>query len=338
MRRLVGIGLATTIAALGAASVPGWAAPGDGVHVSSFRAPAAVTYGERASVSGRIAPAAAVPVTIERLTGGAWKRLATVRSDARGRFAAELPLRRGGSLRATVAGVDGAPLPGPRKNVTVRRKASLTVTAAHRYEAISGRPFAVTGAVVPARRGERVVLEGSRDGRAYAPIARLRLKSGRVSGTVTPPRGGKWRFRLTAGGETPAASAPTAAQRVFDKNPHGVPASAPKYLVQKISEAQLYYYESGRLVRVLPVVFGKPSTPTPVGNYRVYSKTVGPGPAFGPLAMWYHRGYGIHGTNQEYLLERSWRYYSHGCTRNYNVNIYWLWDRVPVGTPVKSLA
>ena len=134
------------------------------------------------------------------------------------------------------------------------------------------------------------MLEGSRDGRAYAPIARLRLKDGRVSGTVTPPRGGTWRFRLTAESDAPVASAPSAARRVFDRNPLGVPASAPKYLVQKISEMQLYYYESGRLVRVLPVVFGKPSTPTPIGNYRVYSKTAGPGPAFGPQAMWYHRG------------------------------------------------
>lgn len=338
MRRAVGIGLTTTIAALGACSALAAASPDAGVRVAAFRAPAAITYGERAAIGGRVAPAAAVPVTIERHTGRAWRAVATVRADARGRFAADLPLRRGGSLRATVAGADGAAVPGPRKNVAVRRKVSLTVAAAHPDEAIAGRPFTVTGAVVPARRGERAVLEGSRDGRAYAPIARLRLAGGRVSATVTPPRGGRWRFRLTVTGDSPAASKPTAAARVFDRNPHGVPASAPKYLVQKISEAQLYYYERGRLVRVLPVVFGKPSTPTPLGSYRIYSKTVGPGPAFGPLAMWYHRGYGIHGTNQEHLLKRSWRYYSLGCTRNYNANIYWLWDRVPVGTPVRNLA
>ena len=99
-----------------------------------------------------------------------------------------------------------------------------------------------------------------------------------------------------------------------------------------------YYYEGGKLRRVFPVVFGKPSTPTPVGRFAVYSKTAGPSAAFGPLVLWYHRGYGIHGTNQEYLLAQSWRYYSHGCTRNYNANIMWLWPRVPVGTPVINLA
>ena len=85
------------------------------------------------------------------------------------------------------------------------------------------------------------------------------------------------------------------------------------------------------------MVFGKPSTPTPVGRFAVYSKTAGPSSAFGPLVLWYHRGYGIHGTNEEYLLSRPPRYYSHGCTRNYNANILWLWPRVPVGTPVLNL-
>ena len=65
---------------------------------------------------------------------------------------------------------------------------------------------------------------------------------------------------------------------------------------------------------MFPVVFGKPSTPTPVGRFAVYSKTAGPNAAFGPLVLWYHRGYGIHGTNQEYLLSRPSRYYRHGCT------------------------
>jgi lipoprotein-anchoring transpeptidase ErfK/SrfK len=74
-----------------------------------------------------------------------------------------------------------------------------------------------------------------------------------------------------------------------------------------------------------------------VGSFAVYSKTAGPSAAFGPLVLWYHRGYGIHGTNQEFLLDQPPRYYSHGCTRNYNANILWLWPRVPVGTPVLNL-
>ncbi|MEQ9337021.1 MAG: L,D-transpeptidase, partial [Miltoncostaeaceae bacterium] len=207
-----------------------------------------------------------------------------------------------------------------------------------RYESIAGRPFTVTGSVVPARDGERVLLEGSRNGRAFQPLARMVVRKGRVSGAVRPDEGGRWRFRLRTDEARSDRSDATAPRRVFDANPHRVPASEPVYIVQKLSEAQLYYYERGHLARVFPVVFGKPSTPTPVGTFRVYSKTPGPGPAFGPLAMWYHGNYGIHGTNQEYLLGRSWRYYSAGCTRNYNANIIWLYDRVPIGTPVRTLA
>jgi hypothetical protein len=327
------------------------AAPGDapeaiaptsapaGPVVASFRATGSVLYGDAAVVSGRVAPARRTRVLIERLQGAAWRPLATTTSDARGRFRVELPLRRSWSIRARAA-LSGS-RPGPRKNVTVRRRAAVSVST-HPYESIAGRPFTVTGAVVPARDGETAVIEGSLNGRAYAPLGRFRVRNGRVSGTVTPTAGGTWRFRLRGTGERTAGdealSRATAPRAVFAANPHGVPASAPVYLVQKISEMQLYYYESGRLVRVFPVVFGKPSTPTPVGSYRVYSKTTGPGPAFGPLVLWYHRGYGIHGTNQEYLLDDRWRYYSHGCTRNYNANIRWLWGRVPVGTPVRNLA
>jgi lipoprotein-anchoring transpeptidase ErfK/SrfK len=145
------------------------------------------------------------------------------------------------------------------------------------------------------------------------------------------------RATATAAGQA-AAAAITPGTTVFAKNPHKIPKSASHYIVQERSQFRLYYYEKGQLSRVFPVVFGAPGTPTPIGTYRVYSKTAGPSSAFGPLVLWYHRGYGIHGTNQEYLLSRTWRYYSHGCTRNYNDNIRWLWPRVPVGTTVVNLA
>ncbi len=309
------------------------------VAVTAFTTGGSVTFGTRTTVSGRVRGPAR-RVVVERLAGDAWVRVATLRVDARGRFTGRLDLRRTSSLRASAVGADGVPVPGPRKNLTVRRKVHLSVSVPE-YESIAGRPFSVSGAVVPARNGERVVLEGSRDGRAFAPIARLTVRKGRVAARVSAPTGGTWRFRIAAESREdrgPGTSAPTPARRVFATNPHGVPASAPRYLVQAISETHLYYYEHGRLVRVFPVVFGKPSTPTPRGNFRVYSKTVGPGPAFGPLAIWYHGNYGIHGTNQEYLLKRDWRYYSAGCTRNYNDNIRWLWDRIPIGTPVRNIA
>lgn len=343
----VGRRAAVPAAVLAVLSVPALAsaadppvAPPPGLHVSSFQAPSRVFLGERATLKGKVAPAAAVPVALERLANGAWVPIMTVQSTAAGTFAATLPLPPG-SVRATVQGPDGVVQASGRRSIAVVRRMSLAVTA-QPLESISGRPFRATGVAVGAPNGERVALQGSRDGTAFRTITRLSVRSGRIAGTFTPPAGGKWRFRLVAaatpGRDSGGEATPTAPMTVFGSNPHNIPRSASHYLVQELRQFQLYYYENGKLRRVFPVVFGKPSTPTPVGRYAVYSKTAGPSAAFGPLVLWYHRGYGIHGTNQEYLLSHTWRYYSHGCTRNYNANIRWLWPRVPVGTPVLNLA
>lgn len=332
-------GACLAAAAIAPALAAGQAQPVWDLRVASFRAPSAVEIGDRARISGQVAPRAAVPVLIERLEGTAWTPLVTLRSRRDGRFAAKLPLRFPGSLRATLQAPDGTLVTSTRRFVSVHRKVALRVRAIE-YQQIAGHPFTATGHVSPAVKGETAVLEGAVNGGKFRPLTRVNVRGGKVRTTFRPPRGGRWRFRLVAAarpGIDSGGSASAAGMTVAGPNPHGVPASAPHYLVQKIGEASLYYYQHGKLVRLFPVVFGKPSTPTPIGSFRVYSKTAGPSPAFGPLVLWYYRGYGIHGTNQEYLLGHSWRYYSHGCTRNYNANILWLWGRIPVGTPVKNI-
>lgn len=320
--------------ALAAAAVPA------GLHVAAFRAPSSLEQGTRAAISGRVSPAVAVPVAVERLEGGAWTTLVTLTTSAKGRFEAKLPLARTSNLRVSVTVADGTVSSSRRRSIALRRRVSLRVTA-EPLENISGRPFTAVGSVGSAAKGEKVALQGSVDGRTFRTLASVPVRSGRVRARFTPPSGGSWRFRIVAAatpGRDVGGTAITAAIPVYGSNPHGAPASAPHYLVQKISEFHLYYYQHGQLRRVFPVVFGKASTPTPVGRFSVYSKTYGPSSAFGPRVLWYHRGYGIHGTNQEYLLKETVRYFSHGCTRNYNANILWLWPRIPVGTPVINLA
>jgi L,D-transpeptidase catalytic domain len=332
-------GACLAAAALAPAVAAGQAQPVWNLHVASFKAPSSIEVGERAAISGRVAPRAVVPVLIERLEGDAWTTLVTLRTRPDGRFAAKLPLRRPGSLRASLETPVGTLVSSRRRYVGVRRRVVFQVRATE-YQQIAGHAFRATGRIRPAVAGETAVIEGSVDGGKYRPLKRVAVRSGRVKTTFAPPRGGRWRFRLVSAprpGIDSGGAGAAAAMNVAGVNPHGVPESAPHYLVQKIGETSLYYYQRGKLVRLFPVVFGAPSTPTPIGSFRVYSKTTGPGAAFGPLVLWYHRGYGIHGTNQEYLLARSWRYYSHGCTRNYNANIIWLWGRVPVGTPVRNI-
>lgn len=309
-------------------------------RVVVFRAQAAIDAGARVSVSGRVAPASRARVRLERrVPGGSWTPWATLTADAGGRFAADVPLRASASVRAIVLG-GGAASAGRVRSVAVRRAVSRTGVEVDATEAIAGRPVRVSAVVRPAHPGERVVVEGRRGGGAWRPLSRpTAAAGGRVSTYVRLPAGGAWQLRTRAPGDrgrVAAAGAPGLVT-LHGRNPHGVPRGASHYIVQVINEMRLYYYEGGRLRRVLPVVFGAPGTPTPSGRYRVYAKGPGPRAAFGPLVLWYHRGYGIHGTNEEHLLARSWRYYSHGCTRNYNANIRWLWPRVPVGTPVVNI-
>ncbi len=334
--------LATCLAAgallAGGAATAAAQAP-EGLQVTAFSAPSRVTLGQQAEVSGRVAPAADVTVTIERLAPAGWRAVARVRTGPAGTFEAVVRLPGPTSVRAVVGAADGSAVAGPRRFVAVTRRVSVNVTAPT-YAAIAGQPFAVRGAVVGAAPGERATIEGSVDGGPWRALAGARVTAGRVAATVRPPSGGRWSFRLAVAprpGKDSGGRSPATTLEVVGLNPHRVPASEPHYLVQEISEWQLYYYTSGRLQRVFPVVFGAPSTPSPVGRFSVYSKTVGPGPAFGPLALWYHGDYGIHGTDEEHLLSHSRRYYSHGCTRNYNDNIRWLWPRIPVGTPVINL-
>ncbi len=333
--------LAAAGTAQGADPAPGAGADAGALErVVAFRAQGAIAAGARVSVTGRVAPASRARVRLQRRApGGSWTPWATLTADARGRFSADVPLRASASVRALVLG-SGEASAGRARSVTVRRAVSATRVHVDPTEAIAGRPVRVSAIARPAHPGERVVVEARRAGGAWRPLARpAAAVGGRVTTRVRLPAGGAWQVRTRAPrdrGRVAAAGAP-ARVTVFGRNPHGVPREASHYIVQMIDEMRLYYYEDGRLRRVLPVVFGAPGTPTPSGRYRVYAKGPGPRAAFGPLVLWYHRGYGIHGTNEEHLLSRTWRYYSHGCTRNYNANIRWLWPRVPVGTPVVNI-
>lgn len=86
-----------------------------------------------------------------------------------------------------------------------------------------------------------------------------------------------------------------------------------------------------------PVAVGKPSTPSPIGNWVIVQKSVDPGGPFGVRWMrlsvpW--GGYGIHGTNNPASIGRA---VSHGCIRMYNKDVIKIYDLTPIGTPVNII-
>ena len=121
---------------------------------------------------------------------------------------------------------------------------------------------------------------------------------------------------------------------VDNPNPHHISILFKHFIVIDISECHLYYYETGRVMRRIDVVLGKPSTPTPRGQWAVYTKSAHPGGPFGGL--------------RDVLLPRL-RHPRHQravaavalaaqllarLLPLSNANITWLCPQCPIGTPV----
>lgn len=104
-----------------------------------------------------------------------------------------------------------------------------------------------------------------------------------------------------------------------------------------------YLYENGNLVKTYKNATGKPSTPTPTGQFSVINKIVNPyystknikgGASNNPLGVrWLGIGgkYGLHGTCYPNSIGRN---ASNGCVRHKNNNIIDLYNRAPLNTKV----
>ena len=125
----------------------------------------------------------------------------------------------------------------------------------------------------------------------------------------------------------------------------------PVVVVRRASH-RLYLYRGVRHARTLRVATGRPSTPTPLGRFRVISKIRRPW-WYAPSAAWAEHldpippgpgnplgtrwmglsasGIGIHATPDAASVGYS---RSHGCVRMLPSHAEWLFDRVEIGTPV----
>jgi hypothetical protein len=109
---------------------------------------------------------------------------------------------------------------------------------------------------------------------------------------------------------------------------------------------RMHLYDGDNVVMDEPVAVGKPSTPTPSGQFFAIEllNTGNPGGAYGPYAFTlsaYSEVYqtfgsgdgavGMHGTNEYNSVGQS---ASHGCVRLHNDAIERLANTLPLGTPV----
>ncbi|HHV71910.1 MAG TPA: L,D-transpeptidase [Clostridia bacterium] len=100
-----------------------------------------------------------------------------------------------------------------------------------------------------------------------------------------------------------------------------------------LTTRQLTLLYGGNTVAIYPVAIGKPSTPTPTGNFTILNKIVNPGGAFGTRWMAFtHEGHGIHGTNDPSSIGKA---VSMGCVRMHNRDIEEIFPLISLGTPVE---
>ena len=127
-------------------------------------------------------------------------------------------------------------------------------------------------------------------------------------------------------------------------------------IVINLSSNTMSFYNDDVLVRSWNVGTGRSGHSTPTGWFRVLEKETCPpyyGSAsrptfiqgcapenpFGKKVLWFvGHSYGIHGTNQPWLIDHSTtaedRRVSGGCVRNSNADIEWLYQLVTPNTPI----
>lgn len=139
---------------------------------------------------------------------------------------------------------------------------------------------------------------------------------------------------------------------------HIVPDGPREGIVVNLAELRLYYYHPQKGLFSFPIGVGKDGFGTPVGQTKVVRKVAGPtwyptegklaedptlpkvvppGPdnPLGEFALYLGwPTYLIHGTHKPYGVGRR---VSRGCIRMYPEDIAWLFENVPVGTPVTAV-
>ncbi|HHX96917.1 MAG TPA: L,D-transpeptidase [Clostridia bacterium] len=100
-----------------------------------------------------------------------------------------------------------------------------------------------------------------------------------------------------------------------------------------LHKRRLYLYRRAQLYNSYPIAIGKPSTPSPIGTWKIINKKIMDGrQVFGTRWMGLSKPhYGIHGTNNPSSIGKA---VSLGCIRMYNRDIEIIFPLVSLGTIV----
>jgi lipoprotein-anchoring transpeptidase ErfK/SrfK len=102
-----------------------------------------------------------------------------------------------------------------------------------------------------------------------------------------------------------------------------------RHIEADLSRQVLVLIDGGKVRRIYPMSSGKPSTPTVVGSFRVYSKTPGTNAKGMVDSSYFIRGYAVHGYPSVPIYAAS-----HGCLRVPIPEARSIFNWVVIGTPV----
>jgi lipoprotein-anchoring transpeptidase ErfK/SrfK len=120
------------------------------------------------------------------------------------------------------------------------------------------------------------------------------------------------------------------------------PVAYPKLIVVDLNSKRMYVYQNGQLINTFLTSDGKPTTPTPVGEFHIWDKLASQtmtGPGYvQPNVPWVnyfdHSGDAIHGVYWRPASIFGNVNTSHGCV-GVPVNVgEWIFNWAPIGTPV----
>lgn len=125
------------------------------------------------------------------------------------------------------------------------------------------------------------------------------------------------------------------------------PAAFNKLIEVNVVAKQMYLYDNGQLTRSYPISAGAAQTPTPIGEYHIYSKlSVQDMKGFNPNGTKYLQphvrwinyflpgGYAVHGNYWRPLNFFGAVNSSHGCVSLPEDQAKWVYDWAPLGTTV----
>jgi lipoprotein-anchoring transpeptidase ErfK/SrfK len=296
--------------------------------------PATVISGDRVSLVVHLSiPGATVRLTRQRVGASSPASLATlvIASGGTARYGVRPPVTT--TYRVEYQG-DGQQWLPATAEVVVSVRPRVVLTADERV--YRGDRTRLEVSVRPAHPGGVVTLQQRQDG-VWADWHTVKLGAdSRGHSTWRADTVGTYPLRAVtaADAEHPEGRSPVRRVLVIKPNQYHVPSDAKAVIVVDISEYRMHFFSHGVEIRSFPCVTGRPSLPTPIGHFRIYARGMYPGGPYGARIMSYHPPCAIHGTNEPWLLSKFPRNFSHGCTRLYNSDAIWLYDRAPIGTPV----